>query len=213
MKPPSVMRPDDPPPQPAPGTEPARWGEGSAEEALAPTSSAPPEGPAVAESFLALVYDELRRLAAHRLAQEGPGQTLQPTALVHEAWLRLAGREVRDFQDRRHFFRAAAEAMRRILIDRARRRRTVRHGAGMDRVEVEECHLAAPDPDDQLLAVNEALDRFAQQYPVQAQVVKLRYFGGMTHEEIAQVLDLSVSTIKNYWVFSRAWLFREIRSV
>jgi RNA polymerase sigma factor (TIGR02999 family) len=168
--------------------------------------------PRAAENLLNLVYDELRRLAAYKLAQEAPGQTLQPTALVHEAWLKLVGAEERKFENRTHFFAAAAEAMRRILVDRARRRLTQRHGGGQQRVELEESNLVAPDADDQLLAVDEALEKLAHEHPAQAQVVKLRYFGGMTNEEAAQLMGLSVSTIKNYWAFARAWLFNEIGS-
>jgi RNA polymerase sigma factor (TIGR02999 family) len=164
-----------------------------------------------AENLLNLVYDELRRLAAYKLAQEAPGQTLQPTALVHEAWLKLVGAAERRFENRNHFFAAAAEAMRRILVDRARRRLTQRHGGGYQRVELEESNLVAPDEDNQLLAVNDALEKLAREYPVQAQVVKLRYFAGMTNEEAAQLLGLSASTIKNYWAFARAWLFDEIQ--
>lgn len=164
-----------------------------------------------AESLLNLVYEELRRLAAYKLAQEAPGQTLQPTALVHEAWLKLVGGEERKFENRTHFFAAAAEAMRRILVDRARRRLTQRHGGGYQRVELEESGLVAPDEDNQLLAVNDALEKLSRDYPVQAQVVKLRYFAGMTNEEAAQLLGLSASTIKNYWAFARAWLFNEIK--
>ena len=165
-----------------------------------------------AESLLNLVYDELRRLAAYKLSKESPNQTLQPTALVHEAWLKLVGGEARKFENRGHFFAAAAEAMRRILVDRARRRLTQRHGGGYQRVELEENNLVAPDEDDQLLAVSDALEKLAHEYPVQAQVVKLRYFAGMTNEEVAQLLGLSVSTVKNYWAFARAWLFATIRS-
>ncbi len=189
---------------------PPKTGGVNGDDGAAASSTPGPEGGRVADSFLAMVYDELRRLAAHRLAQVAPGQTLQATALVHEAWLRLSGGEGRRFNDRRHFYRAAAEAMRRILIDRARRRQTLRHGGEYDRVEWDEARLEAPDPADRLLAVNDALERLAREHPVQAQVVQLRYFGGMTNEETAQVLELSVSTVKNYWVFSRAWLFREI---
>ncbi len=168
--------------------------------------------PRANEKLLELVYDELRRLATYRMAQEAPGQTLQPTALVHEAWLKLVGAGDRRFENRAHFFAVAAEAMRRILIDRARRRQTMRHGGKHDRVEIEECNLAAPDDDDQLLAVNEALEKLAREHPAQAQVVKLRYFGGMTNEETAQALDVSVATVKNYWAFARAWLFDAIRA-
>ena len=164
-----------------------------------------------ADQLLELVYGELRALAARKMAQEQPGQTLQPTALVHEAWLRLVGSEAPNFQNRAHFFAAAAEAMRRILIDRARRRRTQRHGGGYERVNLDDCDLASPQADDELLAVNDALDRLSKKHPVQAQVVKLRYFGGRTNDEVAQVLDISVATVKNYWAFSRAWLLQEIK--
>jgi RNA polymerase sigma factor (TIGR02999 family) len=168
--------------------------------------------PKAADALLELVYQDLRRLAAHKMAQESPGQTLQPTALVHEAWLRLVGSEKPNFQNRAHFFSAAAEAMRRILIDRARRRRTRRHGGEYERVDMEGCDLVAPQADDELLAVHEALDQLARNYPVQAEVVKLRYFGGRTNEEAAQILGLSVSTVKNYWAFARAWLLQQIKS-
>ena len=164
-----------------------------------------------AEQLLVLVYDELRRLAASRLAQATPGQTLQPTALVHEAWLRLVGDQNPSFKDHAHFFRACAEAMRHILIDRARRKKTERHGGDYRRVDFEDIDLAAaPLASDQLLAVNEALDKLAHEHPVQAQLVKLRYFTGLTNKEVAEVLGISVTTAKNYWTFSRAWLLGEI---
>jgi RNA polymerase sigma factor (TIGR02999 family) len=165
-----------------------------------------------AERLLVLVYDELRRLAASKIAREAPGQTLQSTALVHEAWLRLVGNQNPSFKNREHFFRACAEAMRRILIDRARRKQTQRHGGEYQRLDLEDLDLAAPAADDQLLALNEALDKFAREHPVQADLVKLRYFGGMTNEEVAQILGISISTVKNYWTFSRAWLLNEIQS-
>jgi len=165
-----------------------------------------------ANQLLDLVYEELRRLAVYKMAQEAPGQTLQPTALVHEAWLKLGGTGERKFENRAHFFAVAAEAMRRILIDRARRRQTQRHGGQYERVELQEAGLVAPAEDEQLLAVDEALERLSLEHPVQAQVVKLRYFGGMTNEEAAQALNLSVSTVKNYWTFARAWLFDAIRN-
>ena len=167
--------------------------------------------PKAADQLLDLVYGELRRLATFKMAQEAPGQTLQPTALVHEVWLKLVGAGERKFENRAHFFAVAAEAMRRILIDRARRRQTQRHGGQYERVPLEETGLISPAEDDQLLAVDEALERLAHEHPAQAQVVKLRYFGGMTNEEAAQALDLSVSTVKNYWAFARAWLFDAIR--
>ena len=166
--------------------------------------------PQAAEQLLVLIYDELRRLAASKLAHEAPGQTLQPTALVHEAWLRLVGDQNPSFKDRKHFFCAAAEAMRHILIDRARRKQTRRHGGDYRRVDFEDIDLAAPSADEQLLAVHEALNKLGLEHPTQAEVVKLRYFGGLTNEEISEVLGVSISTVKNYWTFSRAWLLNEI---
>ena len=166
--------------------------------------------PKAAEQLLVLVYDELRRLAASKLAQEAPGQTLQPTALVHEAWLRLAGNQNASFKDRTHFFRASAEAMRHILIDRARRKKTERHGGNYRRVELEEFDLTTPSADEQLLVVNEALEQLALEHPVQAELVKLRYFAGLTNEEVSEVMGISISTVKNYWAFSRAWLLNQI---
>lgn len=163
-----------------------------------------------AGKLLTLVYDDLRRLAEHRMAQEPPGQTLQSTALVHEVWLRLTGGESRNFENRAHFFSVAAEAMRRILIDRARRRQAQRHGGGHVRVDFEEGLLANPEDDEQLLAVNDAMEKLSLRHPSQAKVVKLRYFVGMSNEEISDVMGISVSTVKNYWLFSRAWLFNEI---
>ena len=166
--------------------------------------------PKAAEELLVLVYDELRRLAASKLAQEASDQTLQPTALVHEAWLRLIGNQKPSFKDRTHFFRASAEAMRHILIDRARRKKTERHGGSYRRVDFEEFDVATPSANEQLLVVNEALDKLAVEHPVQAELVKLRYFAGLTNEEISEVLGISISTVKNYWAFSRAWLLNEI---
>ncbi len=168
--------------------------------------------PQATEKLLDLVYEELRRLAASKMARESPGQTLQPTALVHEAWLRLVGSKNPKFENRAHFFAAAAEAMRRILIDRARRKLTQRHGGNYERVEMEEQDLVAPDKDHQLLAVHEVLDRLARDYPIQAEVVKLRYFVGMTNEETALLLGVSVTTVSNYWMFARAWIFHEIKN-
>ena len=166
--------------------------------------------PSAANQLLPLVYEELRRLAASKMAHEMAGHTLQPTALVHEAWLRLVAHETPQFKNRAHFFAAAAEAMRRILIDRARRRRAVRHGGGQQRVEFEELELPFPTDDDQLLAVNEALDKLAAVQPIEAELVKLRYFVGLTHDETAEALGISVRTAKYYWAHARAWLFREI---
>lgn len=163
-----------------------------------------------ADQLLPLVYQELRRLAASKMAREAAGQTLQPTALVHEAWLRLVDNESQTFQNRAHFFAAAAEAMRRILVDRARRKRAARHGGGQQRVELEQVDVPFPGDDAQLLAVNEALDQLASAHPQEAEVVKLRYFVGLTHEEAADALGISVRTAKYYWAHARAWLFQEI---
>jgi len=165
-----------------------------------------------ADKLLPLVYEELRKLAAHRMSNEATGQTLQPTALVHEAWMRLVGKENPKFENRAHFFAAAAEAMRRILIDNARRKRALRHGGGQQRVSFELAELHFASDDDQLLAVNEAIDKLAAQHKLEAELVKLRYFVGMTLEEAAEVLGLSARTADNYWAHARAWLFRELRS-
>src|SRR5215472_13794472 len=164
-----------------------------------------------AEQLLPLVYAELRRLAAHKMASENPGQTLQPTALVHEAWLKLVGQQNRQWQNRNHFFAAAAEAMRRILIDNARRKLRVRNGGGQLRVELDDCAEAATSDDDQVLAVDEALEKLARLDPQRAEVVKLRYFVGLSFQETAEVLGISEPTVKRYWSFARAWLYEEIR--
>jgi RNA polymerase sigma factor (TIGR02999 family) len=169
--------------------------------------------PKAADELLPLVYGELRNLAAQKMANEAPNQTLQPTALVHEAWLRLVGNAEPKFENRAHFFAAAAEAMRRILIDKARRKRAVRHGGGQQRVDlVEGMEIATPGDDDELLVVSEALDKLAVQNKVEAELVKLRYFVGMTLEEAAQVLGISARTADNYWMHARAWLFREVKT-
>lgn len=165
-----------------------------------------------AAELLPLVYDELRRLAAHRLAGEAPGQTLQPTALVHEAWLKLSGAENRNWNGREHFFAAAAEAMRRILVDRARRRLAAKRGAGEAHLDTDDLDIPAPAPDDQLLAVNEALTKFANLDAHKAELVKLRYFVGMTFEEAAQALNIAVPTAKQWWSYARAWLRVELAS-
>ena len=155
-----------------------------------------------AEELLGLVYDRIAASGSGEDRTAGSGQTLQPTALVHEAWLRLVGDKNPTFRNSTHFFAAAAEAMRHILIDRARRKQAERHGGRCERVESEEFELAAPSPDDELLAVHEVLDAFSVQYPVQAELVKLRYFAGMTNEEASQFLGIP-STLNNYWNFSR----------
>jgi RNA polymerase sigma factor (TIGR02999 family) len=164
------------------------------------------------DELLPLVYHELRRLAAHKMAGESSGHTLQPTALVHEAWLKLVDSPAQSWQNRAHFFGAAAEAMRRILIDRARRKRRQRRGSGAEHVDADELELASPAPDDQLLALNDALDRFAALEPQQAELVKLRYFVGLKIEEAAEILGISEATAKRWWAYARAWLFNELNT-
>jgi RNA polymerase sigma factor (TIGR02999 family) len=163
-----------------------------------------------AEELLPLVYEELRRLAAHKMANEAAGQTLQPTALVHEAWLRLVGNQNQQWNGRAHFFGAAAEAMRRILVENGRRKRAARHGGGQAKLDIQTIELAAPAQDDELLAVNDAVDKLAVRDKQKAELVKLRYFVGLTTEEAAQVLGISVPTADRWWNFSRAWLYEEI---
>jgi RNA polymerase sigma factor (TIGR02999 family) len=171
--------------------------------------------PQAAEQLLPLVYDELRRLAAQKLAQEKPGQTLQATALVHEAYVRLVGTQAEaaaepEWQNRRHFFAAAAEAMRRILIDNARRKQSHKHGGGAQRQEIELDALAAPEPKVDLLALHAALERLAEHDPLKAKLVELRYFGGLTGDQAAEVLGISASSVDRHWVYARAWLRREL---
>jgi len=167
--------------------------------------------PVAADQLLLHVYSELRRLAAAKMSREAPGQTLQPTALVHEAWMRLGGDGQR-WENRAHFFGAAAEAMRRILIDRARRKLAARHGGGGERVDVDEVEIAAPAKDDELLAVHEALDKLSAHDARKAELVKLRYFAGLSIDEAADVLGISAPTAKRWWAYARAWLFAAIRS-
>jgi RNA polymerase sigma factor (TIGR02999 family) len=168
--------------------------------------------PHAADKLLLLVYNELRKLAAHKLANEAAGHTLQATDLVHEAWLRLVGNQNPAFENRAHFFAAAAEAMRRILIDNARRKRTARHGGGQQRIDLQELQIACPEQDDQLLAIDEALDKLGAQNQREAELVKLRYFVGMTLDEAAEALSISARTADNYWAHARAWLFRELKA-
>jgi RNA polymerase sigma factor (TIGR02999 family) len=163
------------------------------------------------EELLPLVYNELRRMAAHKMSAEPAGHTLQPTALVHEAWLKLVDSPSQSWQNRAHFFGAAAEAMRRLLIARARRKQTQRRGSGAQHVDADEIEIASPAPDDQLLALNEALDRFAALEPRQAELVKLRYFVGLKMDEAATVLGISEATAKRWWAYARAWLFNQIQ--
>jgi len=164
-----------------------------------------------ARKLLPLVYDELRQLAACKMTRESCAQTLQPTALVHEAWLRLGGDEQPTWENRTHFFCAAAEAMRRILIDRARSKQARRHGGGQQRLDVDEVEIAAPMQDDELLAVNEALDRFSQHAPQKAELVKLRYFAGFGLKEAGQVLGISEPTAVRWWTYSKTWLYQAIQ--
>jgi RNA polymerase sigma factor (TIGR02999 family) len=167
--------------------------------------------PKAAEELVPLVYEELRKLAAAKMAQQSPGQTLQATALVHEAYLRLTGGARDQWHDRAHFFRAAAEAMRCILIENARRKSRWKRGGKLERVELEGLELAADTPPDTLLVVHEALEKLAAEDPPKAELVRLRFFIGLTNAEAAKVLGLSEPTVKRYWDFSRAWLLREIR--
>jgi RNA polymerase sigma factor (TIGR02999 family) len=169
--------------------------------------------PHAAKQLLPLVYDELRKLAAQKLALEKPGQTLQPTALVHEAYLRLVDADKEHQWDgRRHFLAAAAEAMRRILVESARRKRRARHGGGRRQVELEEEHLLTQSPiDDDLLAINEVLDQLSGIDQQAAELVKLRYFAGMTTEQAAEVLGVPARTAYRTWSFARAWLYRRLR--
>jgi RNA polymerase sigma factor (TIGR02999 family) len=165
-----------------------------------------------ANELLSLVYEELRRLAAAKMASEAPGHTLQATALVHEAWLRLTNDDQRKWNDRTHFFAAAAEAMRRILVDNARRKHAQRRGGDPQRTDMPDIACAAAGNDNQVLAVNEALEKFAAQDKQKAELVKLRYFVGMTIEEAADVLGISSGTAKRHWAYARAWLAEEIKA-
>ena len=165
--------------------------------------------PHAADQLLPLVYDALRQLAAHRLAYETPGQTLQPTARVHEAYLRLVGMgEEPHWDSRGHFFAAAAEAMRRILVEAARRKKVAKHGGRLHRHDANDLPIAAPPVDDDLVALDEALTRFAQVEPQKAELVKLRYFVGLTIEETAEALGISSATAKRHWAYSKAWLLQ-----
>jgi RNA polymerase sigma factor (TIGR02999 family) len=167
--------------------------------------------PQAAQELVPLVYNELRRLAAQKMAREAPGQTLQPTALVHEVWLRLGADAQPQWQNRAHFFAAAAEAMRRILVDSARRKQCLKHGGQLERVDLDSVELPLPIPDDELLALDEALNRLATVESRAAEVIKLCFFLGLTQEEAAKELGISISTAKRLWLFARAWLFREMK--
>lgn len=167
--------------------------------------------PQAADELLPLVYEELRKLAAARMAQEAPGQTLQATALVHEVWLRLTGKESQKWDGRGHFFAAAAEAMRRILVERARGRRRLRHGGGQARVELDAVAIPAPAEDEKLLQVHEALGELEAEDATEAQIVKMKFFMGMKVEEIATALGVSDKTVQRHWAHAKAWLFQRIR--
>jgi RNA polymerase sigma factor (TIGR02999 family) len=168
--------------------------------------------PLAAAELLPILYHELRQLAARKLASERPGQTLQPTALVHEAWLRLVGHDDPSWDGRGHFFAAASEAMRRILIENARRKQRLKHGGGLERVDLESVDVACAMPPEELLALDEALIELERVDPTGAKIVQLRFFGGLTPPQIAQTLGLSLATVGRSWAFSRAWLFRKLRS-
>lgn len=163
------------------------------------------------EELLPIVYEELRRIAAGRMARESAGHTLQPTALVHEAWVRLIEDGSRNWENRAHFFGAASEAMRRILIERARRKARIRHGGGQERVNIAEFDVAATLPDEKILLVDEALERLNEEEPETARVVVLKFFGGLTNEEIVEILGTSERTVRRQWTYAKAWLFNWIR--
>jgi RNA polymerase sigma factor (TIGR02999 family) len=169
--------------------------------------------PKAAEELLPLVYAELRKLAAFKLSQQSPDQTLQPTALVHEVYLKLLGDGNRSWNDRRHFFFAAAEAMRHILVDRARRKAAVRHGGCLQRVDLDNVVVAAETTDENILLVSEALEKLTTLDAATAELVKLRFFGGLTFVQAAEVLGLSERTAKRMWTYARAWLFKEIQNL
>lgn len=166
--------------------------------------------PKAADELLPLVYEELRKLAAAKMAQQPAGQTLQATALVHEAWLRLVDAPNRPYASRRHFFSAAAQAMRHLLIERARRKMRERHGGALQRVDLDAVEIAAPADDERLLQINTALEELALVAPDKAEVVKLRFFVGLDEREIAELLNLSPRTVERYWSYAQAWLFERI---
>jgi RNA polymerase sigma factor (TIGR02999 family) len=164
------------------------------------------------EELLPLVYQDLRRQAALQMARESAGQTLQPTALLHEAWLRVAGTGERQWQNRAHFFGAAAEAMRRILIENARRKSRLKRGGDLVRVDASQIELAATTPDEKILLINDALERLQAQDPEKAQVVVLKFFGGRTNQEVAESLAVTERTVERHWAYAKAWLFQHIRA-
>jgi RNA polymerase sigma factor (TIGR02999 family) len=166
---------------------------------------------AAADELLPLIYDDLRKIAAAKMARENPGHTLQPTALVHEAWLRLGADDQPNWQNRAHFFAAAGEAMRRILIDKARRRKRLRHGGGQQHVDFDGVEIAAPEDDERLLAVHDYLDKLAQESAIAADVVKLRFFVGLTDRETAEALGVSERTVERHWAYAKVWLLSAMR--
>jgi len=168
--------------------------------------------PHAADQLLSLVYDELRRLAAAKMSHEAPGHTLQPTALVHEVWLRLGADEQPNWQNRSHFFAAAAEAMRRILVENARRKLRLKRGSGQERTELHESALEGPVEDEKILQVNEALETLAAQDPLKANIVKLRFFGGLDHAEIAALLGVNEKTVRRHWEVAKVRLFQSIKA-
>ncbi len=171
-----------------------------------------PEGDGCdSEELLPLVYNDLRRMAAARMAGEAEGQTLQPTALVHDAWLRIFGHGNRRWQNRGHFFGEAAEAMRRILIERARRKSRLKHGHGWVRLDIDDLALAEATPDDKVLLINEALEYLEAEDPERAKVVVMKFFGGLTNQEVAKILDVTERTVERRWAYAKAWLFQKIR--
>jgi RNA polymerase sigma factor (TIGR02999 family) len=168
--------------------------------------------PAVTEDSFHLVYDELRKMAAARMAEEAPGQTLQPTALVHEAWLRMGADKQPAWQNWSHFFGAASEAMRRILVERARSKGRIRRGGEWQRVDIEHVTIACEDADEVVLAVNEALEKLKAEDPVKAEIVKLRYFMGLSHQQIADAMGVAEPTVRRHWAFARSWLYVELKT-
>ncbi len=164
------------------------------------------------DELLPLVYEELRRLAAARMAQESAGHTLQPTALVHEAWMRLVNDGDRTWKNRAYFFGAAAEAMRRILIESARRKSRLKHGGGQERLNIADMELADTTPDEKVLLINDALEQLEAEHPERARVVVLKYFGGLTNKEVAEMLAISERTVDRHWVCAKEWLFRKVRT-
>jgi RNA polymerase sigma factor (TIGR02999 family) len=164
------------------------------------------------DELLPLVYEELRHLAAARMAQESAGHTLQPTALVHEAWMRLVGDGDRTWKNRAYFFGAAAEAMRRILIESARHKSRLKYGGGQERLNIEDVDLAGTTPDEKVLLINDALEQLEKEHPERSRVVVLKYFGGLTNKEVAELLGIGERTVDRHWVCAKEWLFRKVRA-